>query len=398
MWNISSLAVAYEEYLIRVRRYLHQYPELSGQEYKTAEYLYNQLCSFPNLSVFKPCPTGVVAILHGTNPGHVIAARCDIDALPITETDLSAFCSKEEKVMHACGHDGNAAIMLTVAKILAEHPEQVNGTIKFIFQPAEETGQGAQQIVRSGIIDDIDVILAAHVRADTDASMLRVANGATHSAVYGLEIVIHGKGGHGGFPYQCTDTVMVGAEIVCALNSIVAKNLNPLKRAVMTITRFEASHVDNIIPESVTLGGSLRVLDIDVERLLIARIRQICNGIASAYDVTCEININKEYGIVRNHDTITNCVRELIVQSLGSDHVLGDDPVLGGEDFYHYLQICNQSCYFQIGTRGLRDGIEYPHHHSRFCLNESGLRYGVQAWLAVLTGLETTLEQSSPMG
>lgn len=388
MFDAKMLSREAEGFTIDVRRHLHQNPELSGAEYRTADYLEEKLKSFSGLTVTRPCKTGVAAVLQGAEPGRVYAARCDIDALALEEADDSPFRSRNPGVMHACGHDGNTAVLLTVAKILSEHRNMVKGTIKFIFQPSEEvSGGGSSEIIESGIVDDVDVMLAAHVRADTDVGVIRIENGETHAAVYGIRIVVHGRGGHGGFPYQCTDNVMVAAEIVCALNSVIAKDINPIKRAVFTITQFEAANANNIIPEYVTLGGTLRVLDEDAEQVILRRIKQLCNGIAAAYDVECTVDMTKEYGVVRNDDAITNCVRRIVQASLGAEHVTGDTPVMGGEDFCNYLAKCKNSCYFQIGTKGLGDGVEYPHHHPRFCLNEAGLRYGVQAWLSILTEL-----------
>lgn len=392
MFDPVSLAAQWEDRVIAVRRHLHQHPELSSQEYETAQYLFDQLSQSPNLTVSRPCPTGVMAVLHGQKPGRTYAARCDIDALPVEEADDWAYKSVNPGYMHACGHDGNTAVLLTAAQILAAHPEAVSGTIKFLFQPCEEAHMGGSvELVEAGVVDDVDLIFGAHVDAETEAGDIRLKNGATHSAVYDLQITVHGKGGHGGFPHQCNDTVLVGAEIVCALNSVIAKNLDPLKSAVMTITQFTASNAHNIIPDTVFLGGTLRVLNEEVEAHLTTRIRTLCQGIAQAYDTTCDVLLDKQYGVVYNDESATNCVRGILQDSLGADHVLGDLPVLGGEDFSRYLTKC-RGCYFKIGTKAVRDGQVYPHHHARFCLNEAGLRYGVQAWLAILTNIDEKLK------
>lgn len=394
MFDPVALAAQWEDCVIETRRYLHQHPELSSQEYETAQYLYDQLSQCPGLEVSRPCPTGVMAVLHGQRPGRIYAARCDIDALPVEEVDDWPYKSVNPGCMHACGHDGNTAVLLTAAKILAAHPEAVSGTIKFLFQPCEEAHMGGSvELVDAGCVDDVDLIFGAHVDAETEPGDIRLKNGPTHSAVYDLVITVHGKGGHGGFPHQCTDTVLIGAEIVCALNSVIAKGLDPLKSAVMTITQFTASTAHNIIPDDVVLGGTLRVLHEDVEAQLTARIRQLCAGIAQAYGATCDVILDKQYGVVYNDDAAADCVRDILSDSLGASHVLDDMPVLGGEDFSRYLTKC-RGCYFKIGTKALRDGQVYPHHHARFCLNEAGLRYGVQAWLAILTNIEEKQKRS----
>ena len=391
--DLKAEALRWEPEVIAARRHLHQHPELSDREYETAQYLFDTLSACPALEVSRPCPTGVMAVLHGKKPGHIYAARADIDALPVTEVDASPYCSVNPGVMHACGHDGNTAMLLTAARILAEHPEEVSGTIKFIFQPCEEAaGGGSCEIVDSGVIDDVDLIFGAHVDAESDAGYLKLKNGPTHSAVYEMEIVIHGKGGHGGFPHQCIDSINVGAEIVCALNSVIAKNLDPLKSAVMTITQFEAAQANNIMPETVRLGGTLRVLNAEVEELLLQRIRTLCTGIAQAYGASCDVNLSKSFNLLYNDDTITDAVRELLGTTIGNDHMLGDLPVLGGEDFSLYLTK-TKGCYFKIGTRKYReDGVNYPHHHARFYMDEAGLKTGVLAWLTILTGIEQQLK------
>ncbi len=391
MLDAAKLAAQWEPQVIEARRYLHAHPELADREVNTASYIWEQLSQYPSLTLSRPCPTGVVAVLKGAKPGRVYAARCDIDALPIEEYDDSPFKSQNPGVMHACGHDGNTAMLLTAAKILAEHPEEVSGTIKFIFQPSEEANTGGSiEMVQAGVVDDVDIIFGAHVAAECEPGHFYLRNGATHAAVYGIEILIHGIGGHGGFPYQCTDNVMIGAEIVCALNSIVAKNIDPCKSAVITITSFTASQANNIIPETVVLAGSARILNEEIEDLVTSRIRQIAEGICAAYGVTCEVHLDKGFGVVRNDDQVTDAVRAIMQREFGADKVTADSPVLGGEDFSRYLEKA-RGCYFKIGTRGLRDGVEYPHHHSRFCLNEDGLKYGVEAWLSILTSIQDEL-------
>ncbi len=389
--NCAELALEWEGRTIEARRRLHMYPEVSGQEVHTSDYIYKELSACANLTVSRPCPTGVVAVLRGGKPGRVCAARCDIDALPVEEADDSPYRSRNPGVMHACGHDGNTAMLLTAAKILAERPEEVSGQIRFIFQPCEEaSGGGASEMVEAGVVDGVDLILGAHVAAECEPGCFLLRNGATHSAVYEIEIVIRGKGGHGGFPHQCVDTVMVGAEIVCALNSIVAKNVDPCKSAVMTITSFQASQAKNIIPEEVVLGGTARILNEELEETVTTRIRQIAAGIAQAYGAACEVRLEKGYGVVYNDGAAAEAVRSILREEFGQEKVSADEPVLGGEDFSCYLTR-TRGCYFKIGTRGLRDGVEYPHHHCRFFLNEAGLRYGVEAWLAVLTGINDRL-------
>lgn len=396
MGNITpaALAAQWEEQVIAARRYLHQHPEVSSREFETAQYLFDQLSACGNLTVTRPCPTGVVAVLRGDKPGRVYGARADIDALPVMEADDSPYRSVNEGVMHACGHDGNTAMLLTVARILSRCPEAVSGTIKFIFQPCEEcAGGGSSEMIAAGVLDDVDLILGTHVDAETEAGDIRLKNGPTHSAVYSIEIVIHGKGGHGGFPHQCIDSVNIGAEIVCALNSVIAKTVDPLKSAVMTVTQFTASEANNIIPERVKLGGTLRVLDAELEELLPARIRALCEGIAAAHGAGCEVNLEKNFEILYNEDALADTVRELLGEELGREHILDDKPVLGGEDFSLYLRKA-RGCYFKVGTRKLReDGISYPHHHGRFCMEEAGLKTGVAAWLTVLTKLEDRLNE-----
>lgn len=389
-----ALASQWEEQVIAARRHLHRHPEISSKEFETAQYLFDQLSACQNLTVIRPCPTGVVAVLKGKKPGRIYGARADIDALPVTEIDNSPYCSVNEGVMHACGHDGNAAMLLIAAKILSEHPESVSGTVKFIFQPSEESSSGgSSEIINAGVIDDVDLIFGAHVDAETDAGNIRLKNGVTHSAVFAMDIVIHGKGGHGGFPHQCIDSINVGAEIVCALNSVIAKGIDPMKSAVMTITQFTASEANNIIPECVKLGGTLRVLNEEIEEVLISKINRLCQGIAAAYGASCNVTLEKHFSLLYNEDTLADTVRKVLSEELGSVHILGDEPVLGGEDFSLYLTK-TRGCYFKVGTKKLReDGINYPHHHARFCMDEAGLKYGVAAWLTILTTLEDRLNQ-----
>lgn len=388
MFDLQSISSEWFDELIRIRRWMHMHPELSGKEVNTSSFIYDELSTCRNLAVSRPCPTGVMAVLKGGKPGHVYAARADIDALPIEEGIESPYRSVNDGIMHACGHDGNASMLLTAAKILSRYQNEVRGTIKFLFQPCEEAaGGGSCEMIEAGCIDDIDYIIGQHVDCDTDPGVFQVGRGVTHASVYRLEIIVKGKGGHGGFPHQCTDTVNIAAEIICSLNTIIAKRIAPGKRAVLTITTVKASDAYNVIPDEVFLGGTMRTLDEDVEDTLVKAVTDISEGISKAHGAACEVRIEKDYSILQTDETVSSIVKEIIGSIAGRENVTDWKPVLGGEDFSLYAQQ-KKAAFFMTGTRTVDGGVVYPHHHSRFSINEKGLRYGLMAWLAILTQIE----------
>ena len=264
------------EQIIKWRRYLHEHPEVSFKEVETAKYIYNELSKFPNLKLSTPTENSVVAILKGKNPGKTIALRADIDGLPIIEEADVDFKSKNHGVMHACGHDTHIAMLLGAVKYLSQIPEKLAGTVKFIFQPAEECPPGgAKCIVEAGIIDDVDFIFGLHIFPKIETGYIGIADGPLTASADIFEINIQGKGSHGSMPELSTDPILTGVEIVNNLNNIVSRNISPMDNAVISIGQFISGEVHNIIPDTANIKGTVRANNHKTRLFLKKRIEEV---------------------------------------------------------------------------------------------------------------------------
>ncbi|MNO23127.1 N-acyl-L-amino acid amidohydrolase [compost metagenome] len=370
---IYSEIVKNFETVVAWRRYMHQHPELSFQEKNTATFILEKLESFGMSVKTGIGGHGIVAVLQGGQEGKKIAFRADFDALPIEDEKEVPYKSLVQGVMHACGHDGHTAALLGVAKVLSGIRQHIKGTIYLIFQPAEELPPGgAKAMIAEGILDDIDEVFAIHLATEIPIGQIAVGAGYQMAAVDKFQIRVEGKGGHGAKPHESVDSIVVGSEIVGALQKIVSRKVDPLHPAVVTVGKFHAGSAFNIIADSATIEGTVRSFDAGVRNLIEKELKGIVEGIVSGSHASFSIDYLRGYPALFNHQKETESVRKLLINSFGEDAVILMEPTMGAEDFAYFLEE-RPGTYFRVGAKNEHKSTQFPHHHPKFDFDEQVL-------------------------
>jgi amidohydrolase len=375
--QIKDLAASLAPRLIEIRRHLHHNPELSGQEYKTAAYVAGVLSSCGLRVQELIGKTGVVAELGGKGAGdRLLAIRADMDALPIQErTDLE-FASRHPGIMHACGHDVHTTVALGTAMILAQLVESLSGDIRFLFQPAEETAQGASWMIKDGVMKGVDAIFALHVFPTIPGGSIGVRYGALTAAADDLEIIIIGESGHGARPHEAIDAIWIASQVITTLQQAISRTQNPLRPVVLTIGQIQGGRAPNVIADQVRLLGTVRSLHPETSTALPSWIEQIVTNVCQSYGATYEMHYRRGVPSVQNHPTLTQLVEASAQEAWGSDRVqILLEPSLGAEDFALYLEHAPGTM-FRLGV-ALADQPNYPLHHPQFHVDESAIITGV---------------------
>lgn len=374
-------AAAIRDRLIQMRRHIHKYPELGYKEINTAKYLADILRS-EGIDVRENVGgTGIVATIVGAAPGRTIALRADMDALPIHEKTGKPYASSIAGVSHACGHDAHSAILAGTAILLQQHSRQIAGTVKCIFQSAEECPPlgGVLPMIEDGVLEDprVDAIYALHVTPDLPVGKLGVAKGLAMAASDRVEIKILGSGGHGSAPQQAVDAVLVAAHVVVALQSIVSRNTSPHVPAVLSIGVLRAGYRYNVIADSALLDCTVRTVDNLTRQLMQERIEQIVDGVTRAMGARYELRYTPGYPPASNHPEQVEKVMEAAEVTFGPGSVrLLQQPSLTGEDFAHFLERV-PGAFFWLGARLSNGEKQYPAHHPSFDIDEGALPLGV---------------------
>jgi amidohydrolase len=367
------------EELVAIRRDLHMHPELGFQEVRTARIVAEQLGALGYEVLTGVGKTGVVGLLGGGQAGErTVLLRFDMDALPIEEANDVPYRSRTPGIMHACGHDAHVAVGIGVATLLARHRERLRGTVKLMFQPAEEGLGGANAMIADGILKgpDVDVALGLHVSSNHELGTAVVRSGAMMAAADRLYILVHGKGGHAAHPEQTIDAVLVASHIVVALQTVVARNLNPEEVGVVTVGSIKAGNAGNVIADTAELHGSIRSFSEEVRGLLHRRIAEVAGGVALALGATAEVTITRGVDPTVNAPEPTALVYDVAASVLGKDKIDTTYRTTGGEDFSAVLaRVPGQ--YFFLGARNEARGITAPHHNPHFDIDESCLPQGV---------------------
>lgn len=377
--------------LVEWRRQLHQKPELGFKEKLTAEFIKNKLQEWDIKHQTGIAQTGIVAVIKGTNPNSKsliqnpksLAIRADMDALPIHEQNEVSYRSQHDGLMHACGHDGHTAIALGTACYLQQHRDDFAGTVKIIFQPAEEGPGGAKPMIEAGVLKnpDVDAIIGLHLWNNLPLGTVGVRPGALMAAVESFDCTIFGKGGHGAMPHQTVDSVVVAAQIVNALQTIVARNVNPIDSAVVTIGELHAGTKRNVIADTARMSGTVRYFNPTLAGFFKARIEQIISGICQSYSANYDLNYWSLYPAVINDPRMAELVRlvaeEVVETPLG---VVPECQTMGAEDMSFFLQEV-PGCYFFLGSANSAKDLAYPHHHPRFDFDETALAMGVEIFV-----------------
>lgn len=381
-----------EDKVIEWRRDIHQNPELSNREFKTAEKIATHLESLGIETQTGIAKTGVVGILKGDNPGRTLALRADIDALPVTEKNelpfksevTTEFLGSKTGVMHACGHDTHTAILMGVAEILSQNKDKINGTVKFIFQPAEEgppPGEkgGASLMIEEGVLKnpDVDAIFGLHINAATPVGTIKYKPEGTMAAVERFVINVKGKQAHGSAPWSGVDPILISAKIIDGLQTIVSRNAELTESAsVITVGKITSGVRFNIIPETAEMIGTVRTLDPENKELILKRMREMVPAIASAYGGEASIEIQNNTAITFNDPALTNQMLPTLKDVAGEENVELMKATTGGEDF-SFFQEEVPGFYFFLGGKPV--GAEPTRHHTpEFFIEESGLLLGVK--------------------
>ena len=363
------------------RRDLHAHPELAFNEERTADKVAEYLSGL-GLTVHRGMArTGVVATVSAGTSGRTIGLRADMDALPLTELNTFPHHSKFSGKMHACGHDGHTAMLLGAAEILAK-TRDFNGTVVFIFQPAEEHEGGGRVMVEEGLFEQfpMEMVFGLHNWPGLPAGTFGVTDGPVMAGADRFEITITGRGGHAAMPHQANDSVVAGSALVQALQSLVSRNTDPQEAAVVSVTRFNAGHADNVLPETAVLGGTVRSLTPELQDRLEEGMRRICMGIEATYRVRVEMNYARGYPPTINAAEPSFIAREVARQVVGGEHVLTHlKPSMGAEDFA-YLSRVVPGCYVWLGN-GMGEGgcmLHSPHYDFNDDIIATGVRYWVR--------------------
>jgi amidohydrolase len=378
--------------LIATRRDLHRHPELGFQEFRTAGIVAERLRAAGFEVETGIAETGVVGTLRGgAGDGRTLLLRADMDALPIHEETAHDFVSGNAGVMHACGHDAHVSIGLAVADRLAAKREQWRGTVKYVFQPAEEGLGGARRMVKEGVLDGVDAALGLHVWTVMESGMIGVVPGPFMASAAEFTVTVQGRGGHGASPHETVDAVLVGSQIVVALQSIVARNVHPLKSAVISVGAFHAGDAFNVIPETATLKGTVRAFETELCDELPRRIERVVQGVCDAMGAQYRFHYVQSTPPTINDPAMAELVRRVAVEVVGEERVRTDPDVrtMGSEDFGDFL-LQVPGCYFFVGCRSEEKGATFPHHNPRFDICEESMPVGVEvlqrAALAYLNG------------
>jgi amidohydrolase len=384
--EVKDLTLSVYEDAVRLRRLFHENPELGFEEHQTSFNIEKFLKDIGLEVITGFAKTGVVGILHGQKEGPVIALRADMDALPIQEDTTSAFSSKIPSVMHACGHDMHMAMLLGAAKALSKVKEYISGTIKFIFQPAEEMFAGGKSMVEEGVLKNpnVDYIYGFHVWPDLPIGQIGIKSGPMMASMDTFEVTLKGKSGHGAAPQQGIDTIVGASHVITGLQSIISRETDPLDSVVITIGTLSAGNGFNIIPEKATFKGTVRTINKETRQRVAGDFKRVVEGISSALQLESEINYRFHYPVTNNTKEYVDHVGQLTATLFGEEAVLHlENPSMASEDFSFYLEQVPGTFIF-LGVKD-DDGGSYKLHNEKFLPNENVMKYGIGLYILLAT-------------
>jgi len=358
--------------LVAWRRDFHRHPEVAFQETRTATAV-REFLEILELPVRSAAGTGLVAVLEGKPGGKTVALRADMDALPVQEEGEKEYISLNRGAAHACGHDGHMAMMMATAKVLTGRKRDFSGRVIFLFQPAEEKPPGgAKRMVEEGALSGVDAVFGLHLWQPFPTGKIGIVKGPMLAQADNFNLIVKGKGGHGAMPHTAVDPILAAAQIIVNSQTIVSRNVDPLKPCVVTFGTIHGGTTHNIIPAEVSLAGTVRTFDSTVQALAEKRLREIAEETAKALGASCRVEYTMGYPAVVNDAAMVDFVTGVAKRVLGNNCLQPFDPVMGGEDFAYYLQKVPGAFIFL----GAGDGREFPHHHPAFDIDEKALPMG----------------------
>jgi len=371
-FKIESYANSIKEEVINNRRILHKIPELGNDLPKTRQFILDELAKLDVEVRENVGKNGISALLRGGKDGKTIAYRADMDALPITEISNCEYKSLHESAMHACGHDAHVALSLSVLKVLSSVKEEIEGNIKFIFQPAEETSGGAHDMIEDGVLENpkVDYIFGSHVWPNYETGKIGLRKGPIMAGSDIIEITIQGRGGHAAMPHEAINPVVIGSKIVSEIEAIKCYFVSALDKLVISVCTMNAGDVYNVIPHSAKLTGTVRCFSKEVQEEVIDRLQKVVKNIANIYDAKCELNYIKNYPPVINDTNVISSVINILSDSGHEGNIISiPDPSMGAEDFSFFLNKV-PGAFFFIGTGNSDKNTTYPLHNPSFNIDE----------------------------
>jgi len=369
-----------KEYVISMRREFHANPELSWNEVRTSKRIKEELdkMGIP----WQPCAkTGVLARIEGALPGPLVALRADIDALPVTEENDLSYKSVNQGVMHACGHDGHAAMLLGAAKALVEIKSELAGSVKLLFQPAEEKAGGAKLMIEDGALEGVDAIMGIHLWNDIPSGKMNIQPGPRMASGDAVFIDFIGKGGHGSLPNQTVDPIVVASSFVMNSQAMLSREKSPLESVVFTLGEFKAGTRFNVIPEKAHMEGTFRCFSEESRKRTGEAIKRYADETAKAYRAEAEVSIVEAMPATINDPAVADTVKTVAEKVVGPENLVYQDKTTGSEDMAYYLQKIPGAIAF-VGSGCGEEGLTFPHHHPKFNINEESLANGTALYFA----------------
>ncbi|MGN1021423.1 MAG: M20 family metallopeptidase [Aristaeellaceae bacterium] len=387
--QLRQIVNAQKDWIIALRRKLHRVPEGGFQEYKTQKIIMDAL---DEIGVpYTTERTWVIGLIEGAYPGETVGIRADMDALPLAEPEGCPFRSEHEGMMHACGHDAHVAMALGAARVLSGLRGQLHGRVKLLFQPAEETVGGAEPMVRAGAMEHphVDRVYGLHVMPHLPVGKVETRTGTLNASTDGVRLTIRGKAGHGAYPEQGVDAIVCAAQVITALQSVVARNVSPLQSAVLTIGTIEGGSAQNIICDEVRMRGTLRTANAELREAMKERIAQIAENVAAGMGCRAEVSITPGYAALVNDDGEVARVRRVAARLLGEDNVVEKPaPSMGGEDF-SFFSDCAPGAFFHVGCVSPAWMPAPPLHSRDFRIDEDCLTIGTLMHVALALDCDT---------
>lgn len=372
--------------VVELRRAIHRHPELGFEEVQTQALIERELQSM-HIEFRRVAKTGVVGVVRGARPGHVVALRADMDALPIDERSGESFSSEVKGVMHACGHDAHTAMLLGAARVLQSMRDDLHGSVVLLFQPAEEGPGGAEPMIAEGALENpkVEAVAMLHVDSRLAPGQIGVTPGPVNASADEFQVTVEGRGGHGGYPHTAADAIPATAAMILALQNIAARETDPLKSVVVTVGTIAGGYRNNIIADRVELTGTFRAHDPEIRNGLEARAQRILHGVASAYGVKASLKVIYGYPPVVNDVTLAENF-SAYMKSQSSLEVERPAPTMGAEDFAYFARAV-PGVHVRLGIRSEKAGATFPGHSAQFRLDEDALPVGVQTLVAFARGV-----------